>query len=465
MRLLLILSIVFLLKLPVHTQIIIKNVTVVDVLNKKLLQGHDVLVQDGIITAVSTNIKTPKGTTIIDGTGKYVMPGLVDTHAHFFQSGSIYTRPDIIDLRKHKPYAEEIKWTHEQMENILRRYTYAGITSVVDVGTTLNFLKRRDSFRTKSFAPEIYMAGPLLTTFKSPVYAGLNDDDPFNEIKTIEEARDFIRQQLPFRPDFIKVGYLLLGSDKDSAAKANYPLVAAAIDEAHKNNLRVSVHATQLVASQLAVEAGANHLVHGVDDKLIDESYIQLLKNRNVVVTPSLLVHSKYNIVFRHLYHATEDDIHYAHPAPLKTLMELKDLSDTTMVKNYFNLSERNSARVKTADSIRIVNLKRMLDGGVTIALGTDAGNIGSQHVSSYFHELAAIKNSGFDMWQLLQTATINGARAVGKDSEFGSVTKGKKANLILLQKNPLENISNWKSIEWVINKGVAQTPASIRNF
>jgi hypothetical protein len=107
-------------------------------------------------------------------------------------------------------------------------------------------------------------------------------------------------------------------------------------------------------------------------------------------------------------------------------------------------------------------NLKRLVDGGITIATGTDAGNIGTQHVSSYFHELAAMQQSGMSMWQLIQSSTINGAMAVGKQNEFGSLQKGKKANLVLLNKNPLDSIANWKAIDWVINKGVAQKPDSV---
>ncbi len=89
-------------------QLLIRNTTVVDVENKKLLSGYNVLIERGIITSVAKNITVPKDAQVIDGTGKYLIPGFVDTHMHFFQSGGIYTRPDIADLRKYKPYAEEI---------------------------------------------------------------------------------------------------------------------------------------------------------------------------------------------------------------------------------------------------------------------------------------------------------------------------------------------------------------------
>ncbi|HPH33384.1 MAG TPA: hypothetical protein PLB49_16090, partial [Chitinophagaceae bacterium] len=106
-------------------QLFIKNTNVIDVEQKKILAGYSVLIVDGKIAQVDKdkNFKQlPEGTTIIDGTGKYLSPGFTDAHVHFFQSGGLYARPDAIDLRKIRPYAEEIKWTHGHMEDLLRRY-------------------------------------------------------------------------------------------------------------------------------------------------------------------------------------------------------------------------------------------------------------------------------------------------------------------------------------------------------
>ncbi|MGB3154475.1 MAG: nuclear transport factor 2 family protein, partial [Chitinophagaceae bacterium] len=92
----------------------------------------------------------------------------------------------------------------------------------------------------------------------------------------------------------------------------------------------------------------------------------------------------------------------------------------------------------------------------------TDAGNIGTQHASSYFEELKAMKAAGMTIWQLLEASTINGAKAVGQENEWGSIANNKWANMLVLSANPLDNLSNWHKIDWVINKGVPLKPSSL---
>lgn len=459
MRFLFLLSSLFFL-LQAQSQLLIKNTTVVDVENKKLLAGHDVLVENGLITAVGKRLATGSSAQVIDGSGKYLLPGLVDAHIHFFQSGGIYTRPDAIDLRKHKPYEEEIKWVHNQMENFLRRYAAAGITSVIDVGSTVNFLTQRDSFRNKSYAPSVYMTGPLLTTWQPEQLQKLNDDEPFYLMKSVDDARRYVQKQLPYKPDFIKVWYIVLGRNKDSAARAHLPMVQAAIDEAHKANLRVAVHATEQITAKLAVQAGADYLVHGVEDEPVDDSFVQLLKEKKTVLSPTLVVAGNYFKTFAQTYQPTADDFRYAHPTPLNSVLDLKTV-DTTLTRAYKQWTARNGETARSEDQLRMANLKKLADGGVLIATGTDAGNIGTQHVSSYYDELRAMQQSGMDMWQLLQASTINGAKAVGKEAEFGSIKKGKRGDLILLTKNPLDSLSAWQSLDWVVQRGVAIRPDS----
>jgi hypothetical protein len=240
------------------------------------------------------------------------------------------------------------------------------------------------------------------------------------------------------------------------------PLVQATIEEAHRAGLRVAVHATERITAELAVNAGADFLVHNIEDELVDAAFVQLLKNKNVVVTPTLVVAGNYSRVFGQSFTVTSRDLHYAHPTPLNSVLDLKHLPDSALANRYLRYIQQAGAAAKTTDSITRANLKQLLEGGVTIAVGTDAGNIGTQHVSSYWDELEAMQQSGFDLWRLLQAATINGAKALGKDREFGAIKEGLQANLVLLAKNPLDSLANWRSIDWIINKGVPLQPGSL---
>jgi predicted amidohydrolase YtcJ len=137
------------------------------------------------------------------------MPGMTDAHVHFFQSGGLYTRPDALDLRKFVPYNKEIEKGHQNMKALLNRYLKTGITSVIDVGSTYNFLKLRDSLSENRLLPSVYMTGPLLTTYEPQVFMGLKNDEPFRLVSTIEDAKKAINEQLPYRPDFIKIWYIV----------------------------------------------------------------------------------------------------------------------------------------------------------------------------------------------------------------------------------------------------------------
>ena len=445
-------------------QVYIKNIHVIDVENKKVLPGYNVVALDGRIISVDKDktYKLPEGTAVIDGSGKYLVPGFTDAHVHFFQSGGLYARPDVIDLRKFQPYDQELNWVHANMEDLLRRYNSAGITSVIDVGASYNFLSQRDSFANKTYSPLIRMTGPLLTTYVPEPYKKLGKESPFEMMLTEEGVRQSVRNQLPLHTDFIKIWYIVTESDIEKGARKNLPLVKAVIDEAHKNKLRVAVHATERITAQLSVEAGADFLVHSVDNEIIGNEFVQLLKKNKTVLCPTLVVMGNYNKVLGDQYHFSTDELNIANPTTIGSVIDYP-LPDTALAAKYIPAlsSAQQKAQEQHADSIMQVNLKKLVDAGVVIATGTDAGNIGTQHASSYFEELKAMQKAGMNNWQLLEASTINGAKALGQENEWGSIAKNKLANMLVLSANPLDDLSNWRKIDWVINKGVPQLPAS----
>ncbi|MBS1741688.1 MAG: amidohydrolase family protein [Bacteroidetes bacterium] len=447
------------------SQLLIKNVTIADVENKKLLTGYDVTCSEGKIVSIEKHKpgKVIVANDTIDGTGKFLIPGLTDAHVHFFQSGGLFARPDAIDLRKHQPYADEIKWTHNNMEDFLRRYTATGITAVVDVGATYNILQQRDSFKNKEYAPLISMTGPLLTTYVPEPFKKLGADAPFLKMETAEGVRASVKEQIQHKADFIKIWYIVTDQDKEAGARKNLSLVKAAIDEAHANHLRVAVHATERITAQLAVEAGADFLVHNVDDEIVSDEFVQLLKRKKTVLCPTMVVADGYYRVFNNSYGFTAEELAISNPQQVASILDFyytdssisKALIKTTSAAKY-------EAFRKHSDSISLVNLMRLYKGGVCIATGTDAGNIGTHHAGSYFNELQAMQQAGFNGWDLLQASTINGAKAVGEEKEWGSIAKGKNANMILLDANPVDSITNWRKINSIINKGKVLKPGTI---
>lgn len=450
------------------SQTYITNVTVVDVEKKKLIENQTVVITDDKISNIqsSKKVKVPANASVIDGTDKFLAPGMVDAHVHFFQNGGLYTRPDVIDLRSEMPYNEEIELSKNNMEDHLKRYLKNGITTVIDVGATYNLLEKRKEFEDKAYAPGVFMTGPLLTTYEPEVYKNLNKDEPFSLVKTVEDGVKMVQDQLQFKPDFIKIWYIVGadGLETEASAKKNLPIIKVIIDESHKNNLKVAVHATQRITAQLAIESGADILVHSVDDELITDEFAKLLKKNNTILCPTLIVHDRYMKTFAQNTDYGNHEFVQSNPEQLGSLMDLAEIENQQLVDGYKNManSEASVTRSKKMNSIMMANLKALINADVTIATGTDAGNIGTLHASSYLAELQAMKASGMTNWQILEASTINGAKVLGHESNYGSVSVGKKANLILLDSNPVEDINNVTTISKVINKGIPYEVNSI---
>lgn len=447
-------ALLLLMALQAGAQTIIINVTLVDVEKQKLIPNATVTVQGNKIVAVNTKKSSPvAGSVVVDGTGKYLMPGMTDAHIHFFQSGGLYTRPDAIDLKKYTPYEKEIEFGKTNMEDVLKRNTRLGITSLIDVGANYNMLELRNQFTDKSYAPAVYMTGPLLTTYEPAAFKNLGKDEPFSLVKTEAEGRAMVQAQLPYKPDFIKIWYIVIGANKEEVARKHLPMIKAIIDEAHKNNLKVAVHATERIAAQLSVENGADYLVHSVDDEIVKDDFVKLLKDRKTVLCPTLVVADGYNKVFGQEYAFSMNEFTGSNPYQLGTLFDLKHLPEP-IIKLYREQTRKGKATNKTQDSICLVNLKKLSDAGVRIAAGTDAGNIGTMHGGSYLSELLKMKEAGMSNWQVLQSATINPMYFLNKQNEAGSIAKGKMADLVLLSANPLDDLNNLTKIELVVNKG-----------
>lgn len=429
------------------TELVIRGINYVEVEQGTVKQG-DILIRDGLIQSVSKSVKVNPGTKEINGAGKWLIPGLIDAHIHFFQSGGIYTRPDGLDLTAYKPYEEEIQWLKDNASDLLKRYLRCGITTVVDVGGPMYNYELRDKFNKLPDYPNIFLTGPLISTYQPEAFKIA--DPPIIKVNSKAEAVALVQKQVPYKPDFIKIWYITLPTQ---TAESTYEIVEATIKESHRNGLKVAVHATQLNTAKLALKAGADILVHSVDDP-IDEDFTRMLLENNVAYIPSMVVSGNYTNVFSQDPVLTAEDFQFANPFTVGTLFDAKHFppdNPLDLYKSYIPMMQKEDVM---NDSIKKINLKMLSKTDALITTGTDAGNIGTLHASSYYDEVRAMKNAGLSNDQILAASTINGATALGKEKELGSITAGKIADLLILNSNPIEDIESIKDIAYVIKDG-----------
>ncbi|WP_049780651.1 amidohydrolase family protein [Nitrosococcus halophilus] len=209
---------------PTHAERLIAFTggTVMDGTGAPPIPDGTVLVAGERITAVgpSSEIDLPKDTQVIDARGKWIIPGLIDAHVHFFQSGGLYTRPDIIDLRAERPYSQEMAWIRERLPQTLARYLASGVTSVVDMGGPLWTFEVRQWAQESLLAPRVAVAGPLLSGYKPAVFD--LDDPPLIKVHSPQQARAAVRRLLPHQPDLIKLWLVQRPSQSLMAKELRY---------------------------------------------------------------------------------------------------------------------------------------------------------------------------------------------------------------------------------------------------
>ncbi|PYL09807.1 MAG: amidohydrolase [Verrucomicrobia bacterium] len=378
----------------------------------------------------------------IDCTGKFILPGYIDTHIHFFQSGDLFTRPDGADLNSVRPYKDEVAWIKSHLDDVFARYIRCGITSVVDVGGPFwNFEARKKASREK-----LDLGDPPIVKIDGP-----------------EQAREFVRKLAAQKPDLVKIWYIV---DKDHPVDAFRPTVRATVEESHAHQIRVAVHATELETARAAVEEGADILVHSVIDKPVDDSFVKLLKDRHIILCPTLVVFERYGRTFSHQLNLMPEEKAWGNPEVIASLDVTKIPPDKLPDRIKTALAKPDDAldRIKKTYAVALPNLKRLADAGVTIAAGTDAGNIGTIHGPALFREFQLMKEAGLTPMQILQCATVNAAKLFGGEtgSHIGKIDKGAFADLVILKSNPLDDIARASDIEAVIKNGVIYPAESI---
>src|SRR6184192_2911338 len=421
----------------------------------KVLPNATVVINGGKIERVSMG-KQDAATLgrQVSCVGKFILPGYIDTHVHFFQSADLFTRPDGADFNSVRPYKDEVAWIKSHLDDVFARYLRSGITSVVDVGGPMwNFEVRKKANATAK-APRVAIAGPLISRVsREKLDLG---DPPIVKIDTPHQAREFVHKLAEQKPDLLKIWYIV---DKDHPVESFRPIVRATIEESHAHKIRVAVHATELETARAAVEEGADVLVHSVIDKPVDDAFVKLLKDRHVILCPTLVVFERYGRTFSHQLNLTPEEKKWGNPEVIASLDVTKIPQDKLPQRVRDALADPKAAldRIKKTYDVALPNLKKLEDSGVTIAAGTDAGNIGTIHGLALFREFQLMKEAGLTNMQILQSTTVNAAKLFGGDTgaHIGKIDNGYFADLVILKSNPADDIAHASDIESVIKNGV----------
>jgi len=444
--------------LPLITQgqsLLLRHAHVVGVDSAQVRRDQDLWIDGDSIRAIfSSGQDSVAADTVIDLAGRYLMPGLVDGHVHFFQSGGLYTRPDVIDLRALRPYAADQSWLAKTRRDRWRRYLAAGITMAMDLGGPMRNYDLRDQADSLPDAPQLTVTGPLLSSYQPEALS--TDDPPILQVNSVEEARRAVRRQLPYQPDYLKIWYIVRRGESPATF---FPIAQAICAEAHAAAVPVAVHATQLETARYAVRAGADLLVHSVDDRRVDSSLVQMVLDSGVYYCPTLTVSHSYTEVLHGVPDLRPGDWRWGQAEVIASLLDLRTLS----AEQRPAWADRLLAAPLPVDAqadIRAHNLRAMADAGVPIITGTDAGNIGTLHVGSYQEELMAMRQAGLYNPEILRASTQTAADFLGQKA--GRVAVGYRADLLVLAANPLDDLSTLAKPVATLRRGRLYRPSDL---
>jgi imidazolonepropionase-like amidohydrolase len=191
---------------------------------------------------------------------------------------------------------------------------------------------------------------------------------------------------------------------------------------------------------------------------------VKLLKEHHTILTPTLVVFERYGRTFANKLNLTPEEKAWGNPEVIATLDVTKLPPDQLPDRIKTALADPNAAldRIKKIYDVALKNLKTLEDAGITIAAGTDAGNIGTIHGPALFREFQLMKEAGLTPMQILQCTTANAAKLFGGETgaHIGSINNGNFADLVILNSNPIDDIAHASDIDSVMKNG-ALYPAS----
>lgn len=420
-----------------------------------------VLLREGKVECAGSRAAcpVPAGIEVMDVAGRFLTPGLIDAHVHFSQTGWVDGRPDAHDVRARHPYETVAAGLAAHPERFLRSYLCAGVTAVFDVGGYAWTLGLPARFEADTSVPHVAAAGPLLSTID--FWLNLPAERQFIHLSDPETGRAGVRYLAARGASAVKVWFIVRpGTDLAAMSAA----VEAAGDEARKLGLPLIVHATGLAEAKAAVRAGAQLLVHSVWDQAVDQEFLDLLREKGTLYSPTLTVPRGYLEVRKAAFGKRApmvDDPNGCVDAA--TLARVAETAGLEMPNETAESLAGRAKQLSEREAIGAANLKRVAAAGVPIAMGTDAGNPLTLHGPAVYVELEAMQAAGMAPMEVLVAATRGGAQAMGREKDLGTIEAGKQADLLVLAADPAVDVKAFRQPTHVVRGGVVRPIAELK--
>lgn len=395
-------------------EVVFVGARLVDVEAGRLVDDATIVLRDGRVEAIGPagQVSIPEGAARVDLQGRFVVPGFVSAHVH------------VGDVHGDRPRAHTDENTRRQLA-LFARY---GITTVLslDGEGEPGFRHRHAPPASSAGLARFYLSGDAIAA------------------ATPEEARAKVADTAARRPDFIKIR---VDDNLGTAKKMPPDVYRAIIDEAHGRGLRVAAHIFYLDDAKALLRAGVDVIAHSVRDRDIDEEFIALMKARDVPYCPTLT-----RELSTFVYESTPSffsDPFFLREADPAVVARLKAPEGQRALA-----ASRSAQAYKAGLVVATRNLKRAADAGLRVVMGTDAGPLPERFQGFFEHlEMEMMVDAGLTTAQVLRAATIEGARVLRLD-EVGRLAPGTWADMIVLERNPLDDIRHTRSIASVYVAG-----------
>ncbi len=374
------------------------------------------------------SVQVPADALVIQAKGKTLIPGLINAHGHVGMTKGLKAGPD--------------NYGEENILAQLRQYARYGVTTVMSLGTDFEamFKLRGPAKADEKPRATVFTAGRGFTGKAGyPAVLPGNAGVP-REVDSVEEVRANVEELAKQKVDMVKIW---VDDHWGHYKKIRPDLYRAIISEAHKHGLRVTAHIFYLEDAKQLVEAGLDGMGHSVRDKEVDAAFIQSLK-KNKTFAVSTLVREESTFVYA-TPPAFLDDPFFNRWVDPEVIKQLKDPAWGARVK-----ADPDFAKYPGQLKMGQKNLKKLWDAGIPIAFGSDTGPPARFQGFFEHRELELMVEAGLTPAQALQTATLNSAEALRIASDFGTLATGKRADMILLDADPLVDIRNTRKISKV---------------